>query len=229
MTVAPHELTIDVTDEHRVSGLLIRPRDAWALYVLAHGAGAGMRHAFLETVSRELAGAGVATLRFQFPYTEEERHRPDTPALLEATVRAAVARAVEEELPIFAGGKSMGGRMTTQAQASEPLEGVRGLVLLGFPLHPPGRPGVTRSKHLDAVTIPMLFIQGTRDELANMELMHEVSSSLGSRASLHVIDGGDHSFKVLKRSGRDETAVMQEIRDTMTRFMNNLIPKETPP
>jgi predicted alpha/beta-hydrolase family hydrolase len=228
MTAVAHEITIELTDEQRVSGLLIRPRDAWALYVLAHGAGAGMRHAFLETVSRELAGAGVATLRYQFPYTEEERHRPDTPALLEATVRAAVTRAAEEGLPIFAGGKSMGGRMTSQAQASEPLPDVRGLVFLGFPLHPPGRPGVTRSKHLDAITIPMLFIQGTRDELADMALMHEVSSSLGSRATLHVIDHGDHSFKVLKRSGRDDAAVMQEIRDTMSKFMNNLIPKEIP-
>jgi predicted alpha/beta-hydrolase family hydrolase len=229
MKVVAEDISIEVTDEQRVSGLLIRPRDAWAVYVLAHGAGAGMRHVFLETVSRELAGAGVATLRFQFPYTEEERHRPDTPALLEATVRAAVARAAEEELPIFAGGKSMGGRMTSQAQASEPLEGVRGLVFLGFPLHPPGRPGVTRSKHLDAITTPMLFIQGTRDELADMALMHEMCSSLGSRASLHIIESGDHSFKVLKRSGRDEAAVMQEIRDTMVKFMNNLIPKETPP
>jgi len=149
--------------------------------------------------------------------------------LLEATVRAAVARAAEEKLPLYAGGKSMGGRMTSQAQASEPLPDVRGFVFLGFPLHPPGRPGVTRSKHLDSVTVPMLFIQGTRDELADMGLMHEVCSSLGSRAVLHVIEGGDHSFKVLKRSGRDEAAVMLEIRDTMTRFMNNLIPKETPP
>ena len=187
-----------------------------------------MRHSFMERVTGELAESGVATLRFQFPYTEQQKHRPDTPAVLEATVRAAVVRAAEEQLPLFAGGKSMGGRMTSQAQAAEPLPDVRGLVFLGFPLHPPGRPGVTRSKHLDAVTVPMLFIQGTRDELANMDLMHEVSSSLGSRATLHVVDGGDHSFKVLKRSGRDDAAVMQEIRDTMTKFMSNLIPKETP-
>jgi len=228
MSFATKELTIEVAEEHRVSGLLMRPSDAWALYVFAHGAGAGMRHAFLERVSRDLAGAGVATLRYQFPYTEQGKHRPDTPALLEATVRAAVARGAEEKLLLFAGGKSMGGRMTSQAQASEPLPDVRGFVFLGFPLHPPGRPGVTRSKHLDAVTVPMLFIQGTRDELADMSLMHEVCSSLGSRAMLHVVEGGDHSFKVLKRSGRDEAAVMQEIRDTMTKFMRNLIPKETP-
>lgn len=227
MSVA-EDLTLEVNDEQHVSALLVRPRDAWALYVFAHGAGAGMRHSFMERVTGELAESGVATLRFQFPYTEQQKHRPDTPAVLEATVRAAVVRAAEEQLPLFAGGKSMGGRMTSQAQAAEPLPDVRGLVFLGFPLHPPGRPGVTRSKHLDAVTVPMLFIQGTRDELANMDLMHEVSSSLGSRATLHVVDGGDHSFKVLKRSGRDEAAVMQEIRDTMTRFMNNLIPKEIP-
>jgi predicted alpha/beta-hydrolase family hydrolase len=228
MSFATKELTIEVDDEHRVSGLLMRPGDAWALYVFAHGAGAGMRHAFLEKVSRDLAGSGVATLRYQFPYTEQEKHRPDTPALLEATVRAAAARGAEEKLLLFAGGKSMGGRMTSQAQASEPLADVRGLVFLGFPLHPPGRPGVTRSKHLDAVTVPMLFIQGTRDELADMSLMHEVCSSLGSRAVLHVVEGGDHSFKVLKRSGRDDAAVMQEIRDTVTKFMSKLIPKETP-
>lgn len=227
MTLVAEELAIDVTDEHRVSGLLIRPRDAWALYVFAHGAGAGMRHSFLERVAHDLAGAGVSTLRYQFPYTEQGKHRPDTPAVLEATVRAAVQRAAEEALPLFAGGKSMGGRMTSQAQAAEPLAGVRGLVFLGFPLHPPGRPGVTRAKHLDAVTIPMLFIQGTRDDLADLELMRDTCSSLGSRATLHVVDGGDHSFKVLKRSGRDEAAVMQEIRDTAVKFMSNLIPKET--
>ncbi len=226
MSVAK-ELSLEVNDEQRVSALLVRPRDAWALYVFAHGAGAGMRHAFLETVARELAQAGVATLRYQFPYAEQRKHRPDPPVLLEATVRAAVARAGEEKLPLFAGGKSMGGRMTSQAQAGEPLVDVRGLVFLGFPLHPPGRPGVTRSKHLDAVTIPMLFIQGTRDELAHMELMHDVCSSLGSRATLHVVENGDHSFKVLKRSGRNEAAVMQEIRDTVVKFMGNLIPKET--
>lgn len=225
---AAEKLSFDVNDEQRVSALLMRPRDAWALYVFAHGAGAGMHHAFLEKVSRDLAGAGVATLRYQFPYTEEGKHRPDTPVLLEATVRAAVTRAAEEKLPLFAGGKSMGGRMTSQAQASEPLPDVRGFVFLGFPLHPPGRPGVTRSKHLDAITVPMLFIQGTRDELAEMGLMHEVCSSLGSRVALHVVEGGDHSFKVLKRSGRDEAAVMLEIRDTMVKFMDNQIPKETP-
>jgi predicted alpha/beta-hydrolase family hydrolase len=218
------ELTLDVADEHRVSALLNRPRDAWSIYVLAHGAGTGMRHVFLETVARELASAGVATLRFQFPYTEADKHRPDPPALLEATVRAAVARAAEEELPLFAGGKSMGGRMTSQAQAQDAMPGVRGLVFLGFPLHAPRRPLVSRASHLDRVTIPMLFLQGTRDDLADLALIQGVCSTLGKRADLHVVDGGDHSFKVLKRSGRDEAAVMQEIRDTIVNFMRKHVP-----
>jgi predicted alpha/beta-hydrolase family hydrolase len=217
------ELSIDVAGEHTVSALLQRPRDAWALYVLAHGAGAGMRHAFLETTAQSLAEAGVATLRYQFPYTEEGKHRPDPPVLLEATVRAAVARASEEALPLFAGGKSMGGRMTSQAQSQEPLAGVAGLVFLGFPLHPPGRPGATRAKHLDRVTIPMLFVQGTRDDLAGIELMRETCSALGKRATLHVVEGGDHSFKVLKRSGRDEAAVTAEIRDAVAGFMRSFV------
>jgi predicted alpha/beta-hydrolase family hydrolase len=213
------ELKLEVDDEGRVSALLNRPRNAWALYVLAHGAGTGMRHAFLEAVSKELAGEGVATLRYQFPYTEQEKHRPDAPEILEATVRAAVDRAVKEELPLFAGGKSMGGRMTSQAQAQEPLPGVRGLVFLGFPLHPPRQPSVSRAKHLDRVTIPMLFLQGTRDDLAGIDLIRDVCSTLGKRADLHVVEGGDHSFKVLKRSGRNEAAVMRELRDTTVSFM----------
>jgi predicted alpha/beta-hydrolase family hydrolase len=217
------QLTLPVADEHHVSALLEKPRGAWSIYVLAHGAGAGMRHVFLETVAHELGSAGVATLRFQFPYTETNKHRPDPPALLEATVRAAVARAAEEELPLFAGGKSMGGRMTSQAQAQEALPGVRGLVFLGFPLHPPKRPSVSRAAHLDRVTIPMLFLQGTRDDLADLALIQGVCGTLGKRADLHVVDGGDHSFKVLKRSGRDEAAVMQELRETMVAFMRKTI------
>jgi len=223
------ELSIVVAPEHTVSGLLVRPREAWALYVFAHGAGAGMRHAFMESTAESLAASGVATLRFQFPYTEEMRHRPDAPELLEATVRAAVARAAEEGLPLFAGGKSMGGRMTSQAQSAEPLEGVRGLVFLGFPLHPPGRPSATRAKHLDRVSVPMLFVQGTRDDLADLELMRAAFASLGSRASVHVVEGGDHSFKVLKRSGRDAGAVADEIRATVVAFMQSCLPKEPPP
>lgn len=223
---AAQEITIEVSEEHVVSGLLIRPDDAWAMYVLAHGAGAGMEHSFMEAVSKDLAATGVATLRYQFPYTETGKHRPDPPVLLEATVRAAVVRAAEENLPLYAGGKSMGGRMTSQAQAQEALPGVRGLVFFGFPLHPPGRPGVSRASHLDRVTIPMLFIQGTRDDLADLDLMRSTLSALGSRATLHVIEGGDHSFKVLKRSGRDEAAVRTEIRDTATAFMRKWLPVE---
>jgi len=223
---ASKNLTIDVSELHRVSGVLVRPRDAWALYVLAHGAGAGMRHSFLETVAKDFAGVGIATLRFQFPYAEAGKFRPDPPDLLEATVRAAVLRAEDEKLPLFAGGKSMGGRMTSQAQSREPLPGVRGLVFLGFPLHAPKRPTDTRAKHLDRVTIPMLFIQGTRDDLADLELMRSTCSALGSRATLYIVEGGDHSFKVLKRSGRDEAAVRAEIRDTATGFMRGLMDKE---
>lgn len=223
---AARELTIEVSGHRRVSGVLVRPRDAWALYVLAHGAGAGMRHSFLETTANDFAASGVATLRFQFPYAEAGKFRPDPPDLLEATVRAAVLRAGDEELPLFAGGKSMGGRMTSQAQSRELLPGVRGLVFLGFPLHAPKRPTDTRAKHLDRVTIPMLFIQGTRDDLADLELMRSVCSALGSRATLYVVEGGDHSFKVLKRSGRDEAAVRAGIRDTATGFMRGLIDKE---
>ncbi|MCH7876206.1 MAG: alpha/beta hydrolase [Gemmatimonadetes bacterium] len=184
-----------------VSAILDRPPDARFLYVVAHGAGAGMRHQFLESVTARLAESGVATLRYQFPYMEEGRKRPDPPHIAERTVRAAVAAAADAapDLPIVAGGKSFGGRMTSQAQSRDPLPGVRGLVFLGFPLHAPGRPGDRRAEHLNDVTVPMLFLQGTRDALADLDLIREVTNRLGSRATLHVLEGGDHSFKVLKR------------------------------
>jgi uncharacterized protein len=220
--------SIVVNEEHTVSALLVRPADAWAMYVLAHGAGAGMQHAFLETIAKRLAAAGVATLRYQFPYTEAGGRRPDPPVLLEATVRAAVADAATQGLPTFAGGKSMGGRMTSQAHSAEPLDDVRGMVFLGFPLHAPKRDTISRATHLDRVTVPMLFVQGTRDELANIDLMRNVCTSLGSRALLHVVDGGDHSFNVLKRTGRTEEDVMREIVDTMATFMRNIVKKDTP-
>ena len=208
-----------------LSALLLQPRDAWALYVLAHGAGAGMKHVFLEDVATRLALAGVATLRYQFPYTEAGGHRPDPPATLEATVRAAVAVAADAApgLPLFAGGKSMGGRMTSQAQSNQALPGVRALVFLGFPLHAPKRPAASRARHLAGVSLPMLFVQGTRDDLADLELMRGVCADLGARSVLHVVDGGDHSFKVLKRSGRDQETVMNEIRDTVTAFMRSVL------
>ncbi len=222
------ERSIVVSEEHTVSALLVRPAEAWAMYVLAHGAGAGMTHAFLESIAELLAAAGIATLRYQFPYVEGGEWRPDSPVVLEATVRAAVAHGVAEGLPTFAGGKSMGGRMTSQAHAAEALPDVRGLVFLGFPLHAPKRATVSRASHLDRVTVPMLFVQGTRDELANIELMSGVCTGLGSRATLHVIDGGDHSFKVQKRAGRTEEDVMREIGETMTAFMRNIVKKDTP-
>jgi predicted alpha/beta-hydrolase family hydrolase len=196
-----------------VSAILERPSDAWALYVLAHGAGAGMRHRFMEQVATALAGQGIATLRYQFPYVESGGRRPDPPAVLEATVRAAVAAAREAEpgLVLLAGGKSMGGRMTSNAMARAPLEGVSGLVFLGFPLHPPKRPAVTRADHLAQVESPMLFLQGTRDDLADLDLITGVCNRLGARATLHVVDGADHSFAVLKRSGRSGEEVLQEL------------------
>ena len=196
-----------------VSGLLLRPADARLLYVLAHGAGAGMRHPFLEAISQRLAEQGIATLRYQFRYMEQRSRRPDPPAVAAATVRAAVVEAARlaPGLPLVAGGKSFGGRMTSTAQAEEPLPGVRGLVFLGFPLHPPGRPDDTRAEHLARVTIPMLFLQGTRDEFADLELLRPVVKRLGDRAALHLVESGDHSFKVPKKSGRSEGDVMGEL------------------
>src|SRR5690348_5811228 len=176
-----------------VSGLLLRPTDARLLYVLAHGAGAGMRHPFLEAISQRLAEQGIATLRYQFRYVEQRSRRPDPPAVAAATVRAAVVEAARlaPGLPLVAGGKSFGGRMTSTAQAEEPLPGVRGLVFLGFPLHPPGRPDDTRAEHLARVTIPMLFLQGTRDEFADLALLRPVVKRLGDRATLHLVEGGE--------------------------------------
>src|SRR5437773_8816112 len=203
-----------------VSGLLLRPKDARLLYVLAHGAGAGMRHPFLESISQRLAEQGIATLRYQFPYMERRSRRPDPPAVAAATVRAAVAEAarIAPDLPLVAGGKSFGGRMTSTAQAEEPLPGVRGLVFLGFPLHPPGRPDDKRAEHLARVQIPMLFLQGDRDEFADLTLLRPVIKRLGGRATLHLVEGGDHSFHVLKRSGRTDAEVMDEIADAIVEW-----------
>jgi predicted alpha/beta-hydrolase family hydrolase len=201
----------------RVSGLLIRPDDARVLYVLAHGAGAGMRHRFMDAIASALAERGVASLRYQFPYTEAGARRPDAPAVLEATVRAAVAAAVAAapDLPLIAGGKSMGGRMTSGAAARGPLQGVSGLVFLGFPLHRPKQPSEDRAAHLSQVTLPMLFLQGTRDELADLALITGVCVRLGPVATLHVVEGADHGFEVLKRSGRTDAEVLEELADTV--------------
>ena len=208
-----------------VSGLLLRPNDARLLYVLAHGAGAGMRHPFLEAISQRLAEQGVATLRYQFRYMEQRSRRPDPPAVAAATVRAAVAEAARlaPGLPLVAGGKSFGGRMTSTAQAEEPLPGVRGLVFLGFPLHPPGRPDDKRADHLARVTIPMLFLQGTRDAFADLELLRPVAKRLGDRATLHLVEGGDHSFKVPKKSGRSEGDVMGELARALVTWSLKLV------
>src|SRR5947208_3152677 len=196
-----------------VSGLLLRPDGGRLLYVLAHGAGAGMRHPFLETISQRLAEREIATLRYQFPYMEQRARRPDPPAVAEAAVRAAVQEAARAApgLPLVAGGKSFGGRMTSSAQAKEPLPGVGGLVFLGFPLHPPGRPGDERAEHLARVEIPMFFLQGTRDDFADLKLLRPLIERLGTRATLHLVDGADHSFHVLKRSGRMDPEVLREL------------------
>jgi predicted alpha/beta-hydrolase family hydrolase len=213
-----------VPDTGDVSALLLRPDDARMLYVLAHGAGAGMRHPFLGRMAEALALRGVATLRYQFPYMERKARRPDSPAVAAATVRAAVALAhrLAPELPLIAGGKSFGGRMASTAQASEPLPGVRGLAFLGFPLHPPGKPAVTRGEHLDAVRVPMLFLQGDRDEFAEPILLRQVLRKLGPRVTLHLVNSGDHSFSVPKKSGRTAEDVFAELAKTIADWASGL-------
>jgi len=207
------ERRLAVPGAGEVSALVLTPARPQAWYVFAHGAGAGMRHRFMEALAQRLAARGVATLRYQFPYAEQGGRRPDPEPLLLATVRAAVAAGREAAggLPLLAGGKSMGGRMTSRAAAAAPLEGVRGLVFVGFPLHPAGQPGVARAEHLARVTVPMLFLQGTRDTLANLELLSPIVGQLGGRATLRVIEHADHGFHVLKRSGRGDEQVLDEL------------------
>jgi uncharacterized protein len=220
------DLQIDLGSEQgRVSAVLERPRDAWLLYVLAHGAGAGMRHRFLESLAAVLASRGMATFRYQFPYMEKGRGRPDPPAVLEGAVQAAVrhAAAAAPELPLIAGGKSLGGRMTSRAAAASSLPGVRGLAFLGFPLHPPGRPGTSRAEHLDLVDLPMLFLQGTRDAFAELDLLKPVCRDLEPWATLHLVEGGDHSFGVLKRSGRTPDEVLDELGGTLVEWGRSII------
>lgn len=190
------------------------------LYVFAHGAGAGMHHPFMERASEALGRHDIATHRYEFPYMKAGKNRPDSPAVAEAAVREAVREAGQKMpgLPLLAGGKSFGGRMTSQAQAKEPLPGVRGLVFFGFPLHPPGRPGIERAEHLSAIQIPMLFLQGTRDEFATLDLLQGVVKRLGSRATLHPIEEGDHSFKVPKRTGKTESDVLEELATTVQQW-----------
>jgi uncharacterized protein len=206
-------LTLTVNTDVQVSALLVMPPEAWGLVVLAHGAGAGMQHAFMSEVASGLAGKGLATLRYQFPYMEAGRKRTDPPALCHATVRTAVATAREAApgLPLLAGGKSFGGRMTSQAQAASALPGVCGLVFLGFPLHPARRPGEERAAHLASVEVPMLFLQGTRDELADLTLIRGVTARVGSKATLVVICDADHSFHVRAKSGRNDAGALGEL------------------
>lgn len=202
------------------SAVLLLPRAPKALFVLGHGAGAGMRHPFMETIATLMASRDLATFRYQFAYMERGRRRPDPQPMLLATVRSALAAAIDEvpEMPTFAGGKSMGGRMTSIAAAASPLEQVRGLVFFGFPLHPSGKPSTDRAAHLAEVGLPMLFFQGTRDRLADLELISPVCAALGSKATLHIVQGADHSFHVLKRSGRSADEVLEELIEATDRW-----------
>ena len=221
MSASELALKIDVADSGSISALALDGDDCRAAYVFAHGAGAGMRHAFMADVAARLAARGVATLRFNFPAMERGAHRPDVPRIAHAAVRAAVGAASARwpGLPLFAGGKSFGGRMTSQAQAAAPLAGVRGLVFVGFPLHPPKRPGSERGEHLDRVQPPMLFLQGTRDELADSALVHALIERLGARATLVTIDDADHAFHVRRASGSNDRAVLDRIAETMGDWM----------
>jgi uncharacterized protein len=223
--VKAQELVIETGNAGPVSGLLTRPRQARGCFVLAHGAGAGMTHPFMAKVAAGLGERDVATLRYQFPYMEKGSKRPDAPAVAHAAVRAAVAEAARrcEGVPLIAGGKSFGGRMTSQAQAAAPLAGVRGLAFFGFPLHPAGKPSNERAKHLTDARIPMLFLQGTRDALAESTLLEPVVKSLGSSATLHPVKDADHSFHVLARSGRNDGEVMNEILDAFVAWAGAIV------
>lgn len=219
----PQSVTIPVGKEH-VSGLLLRPPDAKALYLFAHGAGTNMSHRSMAGNAEGLAERGIATLRFNFVYTEKGGKRPDPPKLAHAAVRAAAAKARElaPDLPLLAGGRSFGGRMTSQAQADDPLPGVRGLAFLGFPLHPAGKPGIDRADHLAEVRIPMLFVSGTRDALAELDLLKPVVSKLGPAATLHLVDQADHSFRVAAKSGRTNAEAEADALDAMAGWMLSL-------
>ena len=220
------KLDIEIGKAGSVSALLDRPPQTRACFVFAHGAGAGMSHPSMEAVSAGLGERGVATLRYQFPYMEKGSKRPDPPAIAQAAVRAAVAEAGRRctGLLLVAGGKSFGGRMTSQAQAIEPLAGVRGLAFLGFPLHPAGKPSSDRAKHLADVHVPMLFVQGTRDSLAELSLLEPVVKSLGPSATLHRVEAADHSFHVPARSGRNDREVMNEILDAFAGWVGKIAP-----
>lgn len=216
------ELKLDIARIGTVSAILTQPADARACYVLAHGAGADMRHAFMEKVAASLAERGIATFRFNFPYMENKQRRPDQPAVAHAAIRAAVEQAARlcSGVTLVAGGKSFGGRMTSQAQAKAPLSGIKGLAFLGFPLHADGKPSTERAEHLAGIAIPMLFLQGTRDKLADLGHLKPVIAALGAKATLHEIEGGDHSFAVLKKSGRTNDEALKEVLDTLAAWID---------
>jgi predicted alpha/beta-hydrolase family hydrolase len=221
----PSELKFRATERgDDVSALLLRPPNATALLVLGHGAGAGMRHHAMEATAETLAEVGIATLRYQFPYMERGGGGLDGPAILIETVRSAVTVAAElaPDLPLLAGGRSMGGRMTSQAAAASPLPGVRGLVFHAFPLHPAGKPGIERAEHLAQVQVPLLFLQGTRDALAELELLRPVVVGLGDRATLHLVETADHSFKVQKRSGLTDQTAMEQLARVVADWARDL-------
>ena len=223
VTTTPLRIELDADS---VSALLTTPAHPRAGYVFAHGAGAGMNHRFMEDVAQGLAERGVATLRYQFPYMEKGSKRPDTPRVAHAAVRAAVDEAARRwpQLPLFAGGKSFGGRMSSQAQAATPLPGVRGLVFFGFPLHPAGKPAAERGEHLLQVGCPMLFLQGTRDELADTTLLRGLIGQLGERATLELVDDADHSFHVPARSGHTDAQVRAGLLETFVRWIDQRTP-----
>ena len=217
-------LSIPIDGAEAVSALLQAPADASACFVFAHGAGAGMTHPFMAAVASGLAERGIASLRYQFPYMERGSKRPDLPRVAHAAVRAAVAQAAGllPGLPLLAGGKSFGARMTSQAQAAAPLPGVRALVFVGFPLHPAGKPSDERAKHLADVDCPMLFLQGTRDEFAELPLLNALVAKLGARATLKLFDDADHSFHVPARTGRKDSGVRAELADSLVAWIDNL-------
>ena len=224
MAVKIQELKLDIEHIGTVSAILTQPANTRACYVLAHGAGAGMRHASMDKIANGLADRGIATLRFNFPYMEKKQGRPDQPAVAHAAIRAAVEEAARFSpgMKLVAGGKSFGGRMTSQAQAKTPLPGVKGLAFLGFPLHADKKPSTERAEHLAHVEITMLFLQGTRDGLADLGLLKPVIATLGTKATLHEIAGGDHSFAVLKKSGRTNDEALTEVLDTLAAWIDQL-------
>jgi len=222
--IETRELKLDIEAAGTVSALLRLPANARACYVLAHGAGADMRHAFMEKAAVGLGERGIATFRFNFPYMEKKQGRPDQPAVAHAAIRAAVAEAARlcPGLKLVAGGKSFGGRMTSQAQSKAPLPDVKGLAFLGFPLHAAKKPSSERAEHLASIAIPMLFLQGTRDGLADLGYLKPVVEKLGPKATLHEVEGGDHSFAVLKKSGRTNEEALTEVLDTLAAWIDQL-------